>query len=298
MIIFDYYSIAFSSYMMSGGIYNQPMDRKWSKEDLLRHMILTSLQSYRNKFKDKYGDETIVACDSNSWRKEFFEYYKAKRKKDRDAADQDWSEIFDIFNKIAQEIKQHLPWKTITVKGAEADDIIGVLCRHIKEKIIIISPDKDFVQLQRNSNVSQFSPQQKKFIKEANPENFYRELVIKGDSGDGIPNIFSKDNVLITEGIRQTPIRKEKLKELVDNFEHIQNFLTKEQAKWFDRNLKCIDLRFTPSEIEEKIIMEYQSKNSKLSSSFSKQKTKSGFLTYLIKNNCKNIIPKATDYLT
>jgi hypothetical protein len=283
--------------MMSGGIYNQPMDRKWSKEDLLRHMILTTLQSYRNKFKDKYGSETVVACDSNSWRKEFFKYYKAKRKKDRDDSAQDWSEIFDIFNKIAQEIKQHLPWKTIVVKGAEADDIIGVLCRHTNKKVIIISPDKDFVQLQRKSNIAQFSPQQKKFIKEANPENFYRELIIKGDSGDGVPNIFSEDNVLITEGSRQTPIRKTKLKELVDNFDHILNLLTPEQQKWFDRNLKCIDLRFTPLEIEEKIINEYQSNDSKLSSTFLKQKAKSGFLTYLIKNNCKNIIPKATDYL-
>jgi 5'-3' exonuclease len=126
------------------------------EEDLLRHMILNSIRSYNMKFKDEYG-EMIIACDDrNFWRRDIFPYYKANRKKSREKSELNWTQIFDSLHKIRDELKAFFPYRVIQVDSAEADDIIGSLVMKYgdtNEKILILSGDKDFVQLQRYNNV-------------------------------------------------------------------------------------------------------------------------------------------------
>ena len=90
------------------------------------------------------------------------------------------------------------------VEGAEADDIIGTLVpRHImSENILIISSDGDFPQLQmyngRSSfTVKQYNPSQKKFIISENPLQELKEKIIRGDKGDGIPNVLSSSDCFV-----------------------------------------------------------------------------------------------------
>ena len=222
-------------------------------EDFVRHMILNSLRGHNKKFRKEYGS-MVIACDSsNVWRKQVFPNYKAGRKANRAKSEHDWEFIFDVLAKIKKEIKDFLPYKVIAVDTAEADDIIAALCRRIKEKILILSGDKDFIQL-HNEKIRQYNPVLNKFVgKDENPSLYIREHILKGDRSDGIPNILSDDNVFI-EGRRQTPLTKKKIEawvnEVVPTFNDVQQ-------KNYERNRQLIDLNCIPKELESNINREF-----------------------------------------
>ena len=207
-------------------------------EDFVRHMILNSLRGHNKKFRKEYGN-MVIACDSsNVWRKQIFPNYKAGRKANRAKSEHDWEFIFDVLAKIKQEIKDFLPYKVVAVEAAEADDIIATLCKRTNEKVLILSGDKDFIQL-HNDRIRQYNPVLNKFVgKDENPIIYIREHILKGDRSDGIPNILSDDNVFI-EGRRQTPLSKKKIEGWVN--EVVPTF-TDEQQKNYERNRQLIDL--------------------------------------------------------
>ena len=180
-------------------------------EDLVRHMILNSIRGYNVKFKEEFGD-IIICCDSRHyWRREVFPNYKSQRKQAREESSHDWDNIFTIFNQVRDELKEHMPYRVVDVYGAEADDIIAVLVKnHPDEKILILSGDKDFIQLQKYSNVKQYAPIQKKWVEGVDPKQYIKEHILKGDRGDSIPNFLSADDTFVN-GIRQKPISKKKL---------------------------------------------------------------------------------------
>ena len=222
-------------------------------EDLVRHMILNSLRGHNKKFRKEYG-EMVIACDSgNVWRRQVFPNYKAGRKANREKSEHNWELIFDILAKVKEEIKQFLPYKVIELETAEADDIIAVLTRRIKEKILILSGDKDFIQL-HNERIRQYNPVLNKFVgKDENPSLYIKEHILKGDRSDGIPNVLSDDNVFI-EGRRQTPLNKKKIESWVN--EVLPTF-TEQEQKNYDRNRTLIDLNCVPQELEDKINREF-----------------------------------------
>jgi len=181
------------------------------EEDAVRHMILNSIRMYRSKFIEEYG-EVVLAYDSRHyWRKEYFPEYKASRKKGRETDDKDWNKIFEVLNNIKSELKNIFPYKFLEVYGAEADDIIAVLAKKYQnEKVMIVSGDKDFIQLQKYKNVKQYSPTQKKYVSGIDPYTYIKEHVLRGDKGDGVPNVLSPDQTFVNE-IRQKPLSKKKM---------------------------------------------------------------------------------------
>jgi len=223
-------------------------------ENLVRHMVLNSLRAHNKKFRKDYG-EMVIACDSGKvWRRQAFPNYKAGRKANREKSEHNWELIFDILAKVKEEIKQFLPYKVIELETAEADDIIAVLCRRIKEKILILSGDKDFIQL-HNERIRQYNPVLNKFVgKDENPSLYIKEHILRGDRSDGIPNVLSDDNVFI-EGRRQTPLSKKKVESWVN--EVVPTF-TEEQQKNYERNRQLIDLNCIPKELEDKINREFE----------------------------------------
>jgi len=231
------------------------------EEDLIRHMILNILKNHIRNFKTDYG-EIVLCCDNRKyWRKDFFPFYKASRKKNREKSNLDWHMIFDMLAKFKDELKENVPYRVIDVEGAEADDIIGTLVpRHIAhENIVIISSDGDFLQLQRYNtgkyNVKQYNPAQKKFIKSEEPIIELKQKIIQGDKGDGIPNIFSPSDCFVRE-LRQKPITKGSLSKLLS--EDIVNTDNEYVKSGFLRNQTLIDLTFIPQEIKEGIINKYE----------------------------------------
>ena len=223
-------------------------------ESMVRHMILNSIRMYRMEHHDEYGEVVLTWDSKHSLRRDYFPEYKASRRKGREESDLNWDDIFGTLNKIRNEIKENFPYKYLEVFGAEADDIIGFLCEENKdEKIIIISGDKDFIQLQKYPNVKQWSPITKKDVNGFNPTTYLKEHILRGDTSDGVPNILSPDNTFI-DGLRQRPLSRKK----------IQSWLLGGGSDWndevkrnFQRNSTLIDLSRTPEELKNQIRLEY-----------------------------------------
>lgn len=276
MILFDYNQVAISNLMEQIGSSKTTVD-----ESLVRHMILNTIRTYIKKFKAEYGPDIIIACDNKKyWRRDIFPHYKANRKKARESSGHDWNSIFECLSKIKQELKDHSPYKVIDVDTCEADDIIAVLAirNSATEKIMILSSDKDFAQLQKFPNVEQYSPILKKFIKEPLPSAQLKQLIIRGDKSDGIPNILSKDDVFI-EGVRQKPITEAKIINWMN--QKPQEFCTDEMLRNFSRNEMLIDLSKIPENLKQTILDTYET---------TKGHTRQEFMNYMISNRLKNLI--------
>ena len=223
-------------------------------ESMVRHMILNSIRMYRMEHHDEYGEVVLTWDSKHSWRRDYYPEYKASRRKGREESDLNWDDIFGTLNKIRNEIKENFPYKYLEVFGAEADDIIGFLCEENRdEKIMIISGDKDFIQLQKYPNVKQWSPITKKDVNGFNPTTYLKEHILKGDTSDGVPNVLSPDNTFI-DGLRQRPLSRKK----------IQSWLIGGGSDWndevkrnFQRNSTLIDLSRTPEELKNQIRLEY-----------------------------------------
>jgi 5'-3' exonuclease len=232
-------------------------------ENMVRHMVLNSLRSYKSKFGNDYGELVLCYDDKHYWRKEYFPNYKANRKKDRTASKLDWNELFETLNKIRDEVKEYFPYKVLQVTGAEADDIIATIVKVISEtpklfeNVLIMSGDKDFIQLQKHSFVKQYSPTLKKYVNGVDPNQYRIEHIFKGDRGDGIPNILSSDNTFV-EGIRQKPLSKKKIEEWISKNEWPIPEWNDELKRNYQRNKTLIDLECLPSDIFERIYITWK----------------------------------------
>lgn len=286
MIVIDFSQVMLSNIMVQLGNHtNAQVD-----ENMCRHMVLNSIRMYKTKFGPEYG-KMVIACDAtNYWRRQLFPYYKANRKKSQAASELDWKAIFECLNKIRDELTEYFPYVTIRIDTAEADDIIGTLCKeygNTNEKILIISGDKDMQQLQRFMNVKQYNPVMKKFITCNDPDRFLKEHIIKGDSGDGIPNFLSDDTSLVT-GVRQKPITQKKLDSWVNkNPEEFCDSMT--QLRNYKRNQQLIDLNMIPDEVYARVIESYVSQLEK--------KASPGLMNYFITNRLKNLMENMNEFV-
>ena len=282
MILVDYNQVAISNLMEQIGSSKTSID-----ESLVRHMILNTIRTYVKKFKESHGPEVVIACDNkNYWRREIYPHYKSNRKKAREASGHDWNTIFECLNKIREELRDHSPYKVISVDTCEADDVIATLVQKYSstQKIMILSSDKDFAQLQRYTNVEQYSPILKKYIKEPLPLLQLKQLIIRGDKGDGIPNILSADDVFVSGG-RQKPITETKIIGWMN--QEAKDFCNEDMLRNFSRNEMLIDLMKIPERLANEILHTYES-----AIGHSKQ----DFLNYMIANRLKNLIEVLDDF--
>ncbi len=286
MIIVDLSQVMLSNLMMQLGNHANAQ----LEENMIRHMVLNSLRSYKSKFGPEYG-EIVIACDNkNYWRRQLFPYYKANRKKNQDKSELDWKAIFETLSKIREELKAFFGYRVIDVESAEADDIIGTLCAEFGtelntgEKILILSGDKDFIQLHTFANVNQYDPVRKKAIKHENPELYLKHHIMKGDAGDGVPNILSADNCFVV-GDRQKPLTQKK----IDHFMGLDlpNDLVTDVARNYSRNEQLIDLRHTPLEIKTKILQQYNEQAGK---------DRSKLMDYFIAHKLRNLMEYISDF--
>lgn len=253
---------------------------------LVKHMILSTLLFYRKKFKDQYG-ELVICCDSKrSWRKDVFPFYKANRKTNRQKDDIDWSGIFEVINSLTDDLVNHFPYSVIQVDQAEADDIIGTLVKNYyrEGKIMIVSSDKDFLQLQKYYNVYQYSPIQKKNLEISNPNEYIKEHIMKGDRGDGIPNFLSDDDTFVTDK-RSKKILKTKL-EAWKNLCPTE-FCDEKMYRGWKRNEQLVDLAHTPADIKQKIVDQYDTYE---------YNQRDKLLNYFVKNKLRNLTEHIGDF--
>ena len=246
-------------------------------ENMVRHMILNSIRMYRQQFYNDYGEVVLTYDSKHYWRREVFPQYKAGRKKGREKDKKDWNAIFECLNKIKAEFKENLPYKYLEVYGAEADDIIATLCKKYRyEPIIIVSGDKDFIQLHKYTHVDQYSPILKKFVNGHDPDTYIKEHILKGDTSDGIPNVLSPDNTFV-DGLRQRPLGRKKIENwLCMNVDDLHD----EVKRNYQRNDKLINLDNVPQELETEIVKDFEEASCG---------DRSKLLNYFIQSRLKNL---------
>jgi len=263
MILIDMNQVMISNLMVQVKLSEDGINK-----GLVRHMVLNSLRMYVQKFREEYGGELVLCYDSKRyWRREYFPFYKATRKKDREKSNFNWGQIFEVLNEIRDELRQNVPYRVMEVDGAEADDIISVLTKRIAfknirlqnnmqppEKVLILSGDKDFIQLQKYPWLQQYNPVMKKYVNGMNPKQYIVDHVLKGDKSDGIPNYLSPDDTFV-EGKRQKPLSIKTL----DKIRNLspEQFCNEEQMEFYKRNLTLIDFSYIPLEVEQKIVDTY-----------------------------------------
>ncbi len=156
--------------------------------------IYGMLKMIDNIFKKyKHSEKFIIVFDSpqKTFRKKLFKEYKKNRMSMPNALCMQIQPLFRILKKIGI--------KVLTIPGIEADDIIGSLAyklENIGEKILIISHDKDMLQLV-TKNINIFNKKDNRIItpeiiKEKYgiaPKEFIDLLALVGDVSDNIPGI-------------------------------------------------------------------------------------------------------------
>ena len=297
MILVDYSQVALSAILT---FQRELKGTESEVKNLIRHVTLSTIKSYKKKYGKEYG-ELIICCDGRKyWRRDVFQYYKAGRKKARDASELDWTLIFDTLSEMRNDISKHFPWKVIHIDRAEADDVIAVMAKWSQtngfvqqglmedpQKVLILSSDGDFIQLQKWGNVSQYSPMQKKQIKATQRElheKFITHVVKAGD--DGIPNILSPDDIFLQEGVRQKRISSQRLDDFLEKgFDACRN--DDERRNWH-RNLQLIDFEFIPEDVAQSIVDAYL--NNKPTGD------KMSVMNYLIENRCRLLLDELDDF--
>jgi 5'-3' exonuclease len=284
-ILVDYNQVMLASLFVSiGNHHNVDVD-----ENLIRHMFLNSIRSNRKKFTEEYGEIVICADGKNSWRRNTFPYYKANRRKSREESELDWNELFRIINQIRQEMFEYFPYKVIHLDTCEADDVIGAVCHTYgselnngSEKILILSGDKDYIQLQKYANVDQYDPVRKKWIQNSDPDKYLSEHILKGDVGDGIPNVLSPDNAIVI-GERQKAMTAKRILELSKG----TDFMDETTKVRYFRNKTMIDLGEIPETLKAQILELYNKE---------KEVGRQKLFNFFLEKKLKNLITDIQDF--
>lgn len=181
----------------------------------------------------------------NNWRKTVYPDYKNK-------------ELDDIYYEDVQEaivmlrdfLEVHTSIHSMSVHSVEADDVIAVVCqkKHHNTECVIVSSDRDFVQLLKFNGVTLFSPQQQEMRKTDDAEFDLFMKCIRGDPSDNIMSAFPR-------------VRKTKLEEAFYGesmaYVNLMETINKDGTKVGDRyqeNKLLIDLEKQPVNLREAII--------------------------------------------
>lgn len=286
MILLDYSAVAIASVMVT--IYREGIDKV--TESACRYTILDSVRANNVRFRQNYG-EMYVCCDSRKklWRESLFPYYKFKRKeKKKKDTKIDWRMIYRCLNDVKCSLRDEFPFHVVEVDHCEADEVIGITALESTEPTIIVSNDKDFGQCHENDLVCQYRPNNKEVYKEPNPQMQLKNLIIRGDADDGVPNFLSPDNIFTINGKKQNSIYTKKADEwLADDS---NSFLDTDQLKrdWC-RNQVLINFGWVPDPYPKLIRDEFNASSPK---PFSTAK----LMTYLANNRMAPMIPKVSDF--
>ena len=173
--------------------------------------VIGSLKSIGFQIREFNPTRCVVTFDgkggSNS-RKQIFEGYKSERGKNRFRVNRQYQGMMDEEEEQVSmkrqfvwlnDILDYLPVKTMIYDGIEADDVIAQIATQIKkedEEVVIVSTDKDFLQLV-SETVKVFSPTKKKLYNRQMvfdeyglwPQNLLLFRTLDGDNSDNIPGV-------------------------------------------------------------------------------------------------------------
>lgn len=259
ILIIDINNIAYAMYHVAmkerTKFYNH-----YTNLDYFQYLVFVKIKNIKLRFPTA---EIVLAVDSESWRKKYFKYYKARRIIAKVKSKYSFDDMFEIVNETLKDIKNIFPYKVIKTKYAEADDIIGTLINtygNTDIKFVIVSRDKDFMQLQKYNNVKQYDPITNKFVLCDNPYYYLKSHIIMGDSGDDIPNILSDRDTFMIDNKRQKSCGIKKVNDILD--EGLEEFLNSNNTyrKRYGENQKLIELSIDtiPKSIWRRTLNQYR----------------------------------------
>lgn len=281
MIFLDYHGYIISQiHGYSNFIKTAKFDDKFFIERFLVNLGKLS------KRYSKYGT-LVIAADSSKrkyWRTKEFEYYKAGRyQKDDDSKlsvkDLETREkLKRLPYEIEPIIRKAFPFYFIKSEEAEADDVIATLISYFfNEKHVILSSDKDFIQLQKY-DVDQYDLTRSRWLKSKTPDLDLQEKIFRGDGGDGIPNVLSDSDTLVNQAKKQKRMTQKQLSYLFNlNWEKLAKDEKEKDSQLVQRyleNKKLIDLSETPLHVREDIMKQY----------FDYGELKNGVMNYCLKS--------------
>lgn len=281
MILIDYSNLAITIAVLSCKIHHE------ANINFIRQRTLSKILFLNKKFKDEY-QRPVFCCDAkNKWRKEIFPNYKFGRNQNKENID--WNGIHNTVNGLIEEIEENFGYFVIRIDKCEGDDIIAVLANEFPGPHLVVSSDRDFIQLQASLNkVVCYSPFEKKYLVEQNPIEYLERKIIRGDESDSIPNIASDINAFVNQK-RQSPIRKEYLERLLEK----KKFDTEFHKKRYYENKKLIDL----NEIPESFVFQIKEKFLELEKTH-KKKNVSVIMKYLSSHSLKNLFSDAGGFIS
>lgn len=295
----DYSQVAIAAATVFAEDMKKGKDTK-KMQDIIRHVTLKSIAMANREYKKQFG-QLVLCCDSrNVWRKQKFPYYKAHRSKNKEESDLDWQSINMFIDALKQDLISYFPYPVIQAEAAEADDCIAVICKYNfenninnsgnpldeffgdPEPTLIYSSDGDFKQLHKFKNVKQYSPIQKKWVRNDN-QDFLVEKIISGDKGDGIPSVLMSPDWLVNGEGRATSVTKAV-------YAKYKNYdgLTQDEKDRYNLNKELIDFDYIPKNIEESIISQYTQPIKTIK--------KQEIFNYLVKHRCRELVDKIGDF--
>jgi len=229
------------------------------KAGMSLHIGINSLWGH---FKKHRPDHLVLAFEGgNNWRKKYTaseacvsgKGYKANRI--HDSSKELFYQLIGDFQNI---LKQHTSITCLSGDTLEGDDVIARYaqrCSEAGDEVIIISGDKDFIQLLKYPGVRLFDTDKGKERVHEDPEYFMFEKCFRGDSGDNVMSAYPR--------VRSTRL----IKAYHDEFEFLQ--LIKEEwsikdpdtgtekkfvvEDLFNENKILMDLEAQPEDIRKKI---------------------------------------------
>jgi len=170
---------------------------------LAMHMSLNTLKSFYRKVQP---DQVAMAFEgADNWRKTYTKsdacvskrIYKANRVKDDSMIP-----FFELIKSFEQLARQHTSLVCLSHPRLEGDDVIAGYAQHFSAKgdeVIILSGDKDFMQLLDLPGVSLMNPDDgklrgndKKTGERIDPKYFMFEKCIRGDAGDNVMSAYPR----------------------------------------------------------------------------------------------------------
>jgi DNA polymerase-1 len=283
--------------------------------------IVGTLKSIGYAIRTLNPTRVVIVFDGkngSSSRKEIFSGYKADRGKNKikmrlnraatvEMNPEEESESMKRQMVGLGELLSTLPVSIMIYDGIEADDVMAYIATQLKkenEKVIIMSSDKDFLQLV-NKDVSVYSPSKKKVynipevIEEfgIHPHNFINFRMIDGDKSDsingipglGLKTILKSFPLLADEEVHTTESMLEFIKQQPKKTK--AHNLFEDNLEILKRNRKLMQLsepEFSGN-LRMKIIDRFNESNTK----FSKQE----FLKVGLKTRILDSFPNVTDWL-
>lgn len=230
---------------------------------LAMHQALLTLNKY---FKEYPANKIVMAFDRPNWRKVYTKtdtcvsgkIYKGNRRKDMSQKEEaKYKSFLDHLTDFERLMKEHTSVICLAAVGLEADDLVGGFCQNYtsnENEIIVVSTDKDFLQVLSGTNVRLINPADGKPRTldewEGNADLFMYEKAIRGDAGDNVQSAYPR--------VRKTRI----MKAWNDPVEHVnmmnetwtnqdgKEFIVKDL---FKENELLMDLRKQPEGIRELI---------------------------------------------